>query len=1583
MVRMDVELLRPGTARPSQNSVLWFEFLLDPGALENHLQQSAPVSKDSETKPSENESPENLKNDANGGKRSYKFLALKILALKVSAFLKWDLNILESKLPLPMQLTLLQDLLYMTLEKDSDVESHMDLDLDSCPRQVVFAVTLYHRWVIRAVMNSRLATKQARQPYIPVPGLQDPTYVPPNVSEDLGRGLESQVANSIAVLSRIVAANVVPIIPVFETFLHFDLGSFHFFREEYPTASEHFTKAIEYHEELGDKCSVYCKVSSEDLKGYSEACDLSSPTASTQNLTYQFHRAIRDQYTGIVSILQMDNLRQEIPQVYRDTLELDIQGAMSSRKFTVARDLLLQVQTLNVVRRVTNGILTCGDYMHKLRNGKPKAIDSLFNALKHVLPQAGSTEKERIKMFLLQILECGDVDGFAEKLLKCEYLMELFSAQELQEISSKTAAVAQDDAMHIPELLLKTDWDMPDFKNCKNSRLELGNLEQKLMLSYDATEIRVLVEKLWELPIPLQGMAMMLPRGFVQDYAYILLAKSRELTTMKDFKMATGMLAAVEQEARSSNVGSNVLYKFCKLLAWETLLIQMIQFLTDWPDHKLNTNKLVVDCKQCLSTIQTGDNVIPRLEVMEHCAVCLLNLGEWEYLTSLEKRWNYFEIAAAIAYACLDIAKYKGNKKVSRDAWDIVLPIFGPNAQQKRTSSGTTTLIHRDSPTSSSTHTRSTLTNFLSRLRDGTALAVVISLLARLHNVLRDEPSLELSVDYAGLWPAVLLLQALQYHPTNVAWLKVMGDLNFVLGHHAMSLRYYLEAAIVVSDFFSQQPIPRAAIDDHVYRRMIKCCTQLQCHTQAAVLCQFLEDVDYSTAFKSLGDIKSTCSDAMDSYYSCIWDTTILEYLVHLHTKRGEHHRKQLAIKVIGLLELNANNNEEIQREAANIRKARFLRSMARQYMSSKFDLIKTIEDDENVSDYSEDSDEEEEFQPTKQKKKKNVDFDTGFKFVSSVAEYNADTWDDLSKYIKRKGKTKVDDKIENARKKIKKEEKEIQNMDDGSQQPEVLVSDSGDSDSEISLSEDELKKDDIKEKSKAAIAAMNFIHPTPIQAATIPVALLGRDICGCAATGTGKTAAYMLPILERLLYRPMGQSAVTRVLVLVPTRELGVQVYQVTRQLAQFTSVESGLAVGGLDLKAQEAVLRKNPDIVIATPGRLIDHLKNTPTFSLDNIEVLVLDEADRMLDEYFAEQMKEIVQSCARTRQTMLFSATMTEEVEDLVAVSLNKPVKVFVDSNRVVAFNLRQEFVRIRADREGDREAILAALICRTFRDHTMVFVQTKKQAHRLHILMGLLGVKVINFVMPPTVEHYIHRVGRTARAGRVGVSVSLAGEAERKVVKEVVKKAKNPVKMRIIATDIIEKYRTRVTALEEKVKEILQEEWEERELSKAENQANRAENMLKGQEEMPRSWFQSQKERKEETKKLKLSQSNSKDKKSKDGHTEEGKQAKRGKRGGRNKQTPEDRIKSEISKVAAVQARLAKKKERPRSLKRKKSSFAHDLTDVSQKGAKRMRYDANFKQKMDKKNSKKGGAGKVFGQKKSGKMFGQKRKGNKNR
>lgn len=175
-------------------------------------------------------------------------------------------------------------------------------------------------------------------------------------------------------------------------------------------------------------------------------------------------------------------------------------------------------------------------------------------------------------------------------------------------------------------------------------------------------------------------------------------------------------------------------------------------------------------------------------------------------------------------------------------------------------------------------------------------------------------------------------------------------------------MKYYIETLIIATDFFNQPPC-KPHIDDHIFRRMIKCCTQLNCHTQAAILCQFLDDIDYALAFKCLGENKSNnCNDAFDAYYNCIWDTTILEYLVFLHNKRSEFNRKQQAVtiyntllrqqiliclvtliilkfqgKAIGMFEINSNNNEEIQREAMNVRKSRFLRALARQYLAKDF----------------------------------------------------------------------------------------------------------------------------------------------------------------------------------------------------------------------------------------------------------------------------------------------------------------------------------------------------------------------------------------------------------------------------------------------------------------------------------------------------------------------------------------------------------------------------------------------------------------------------------------------------------------------
>ncbi|XP_059143087.1 probable ATP-dependent RNA helicase DDX27 [Physella acuta] len=715
--------------------------------------------------------------------------------------------------------------------------------------------------------------------------------------------------------------------------------------------------------------------------------------------------------------------------------------------------------------------------------------------------------------------------------------------------------------------------------------------------------------------------------------------------------------------------------------------------------------------------------------------------------------------------------------------------------------------------------------------------------------------------------------------------------------------------------------------------------------------------------------------------------------------------------------------------------------------------LIKTIEDTDNVPDSGDSSDDGDGMVSKKQKKKmkktQNL-FNSSFSFVDGdtlPVSKTTSIWN-----LKPKGMSNIsslDDKIKKVRReKLKQNGKSPEEEDEMSMEEDIDSSDEEDIKMDTIKTKDKKrkrsKKGEVEEEELAKVqfsesidtydeklsfqemnlsrpllkglSALNFLKPTPIQAACIPVALLGRDICACAVTGSGKTIAFMLPILERLMYRPKA-TATTRVLILVPTRELAVQVHTVARQLAQHANIDICLAAGGLDLKAQEAMLRLGPDIVIATPGRLIDHLHNSMNFTLNNIEILVLDEADRMLDEYFAEQMNEIIRLCARQRQTMLFSATMTETVQELVSVSLKDPVKVFVNQSTDVALGLHQEFVRIRPNREGDREAIVAALVSRNFCDRCIVFIQTKVQAHRMHILLGLLGINVgelhgnlsqaqrldtlkkfkeglidvllatdlasrgldiegvktvINFTMPSTLKHYIHRVGRTARAGKSGRSVTLVGEKERKVLKEVVKEAKTPLKTRIIPQDVITKYRDKIASIEEDIKTIQLQQKEESHLRSVENKMQKAHNMLdkKEDQERPRSWFQSYKERKVEKAKLRLSEKDTKAEKKKT----------------RKKLTAEDRVNFELTKAQLLSIRATKKSMKAKPLgafseespkdsrkpknKRKKprtSGFEEELADIGSSAVKKFRAGPSYKERKEAMGPSKKGP-KSFGRKK---------------
>lgn len=434
------------------------------------------------------------------------------------------------------------------------------------------------------------------------------------------------------------------------------------------------------------------------------------------------------------------------------------------------------------------------------------------------------------------------------------------------------------------------------------------------------------------------------------------------------------------------------------------------------------------------------------------------------------------------------------------------------------------------------------------------------------------------------------------------------------------------------------------------------------------------------------------------------------------------------------------------------------------------------------------------------------------------------------------------------------------------------------------------------------ALAALNFTLPTPIQVRTIPVALQGLDVVGSAQTGSGKTAAFLLPILERLLYRPR-KIPTTRVAILMPTRELAVQCHSVAVALARFTDITFAQVVGGFSLREQEVILKKRPDVVIATPGRFIDHMRNSASFAVENLEILVLDEADRMLEQGFSDELDEILKTIPRSRQTMLFSATMTSTVDKLVRVGMNKPVRLSVDTTHSTVAGLTQEFLRLRPGRDTPeyRLATLCTLVTTIpdYQQRTIIFFRQKKEAHRIRIVFGLLGIRagelhgsmtqdqriasvnnfrdgktthllatdvasrgldiknvhaIINYEAPQTHEIYLHRVGRTARAGKSGKSCTLASEPDRKVVKAAVKSARSQgakVTSRVLEQSLITAMNEQIEGFADDIEEILKEEKSEKQLAQMESEVTRGQNIIKHQDEImsrpKRTWFESEKEK----------------------------------------------------------------------------------------------------------------------------------------
>ena len=356
------------------------------------------------------------------------------------------------------------------------------------------------------------------------------------------------------------------------------------------------------------------------------------------------------------------------------------------------------------------------------------------------------------------------------------------------------------------------------------------------------------------------------------------------------------------------------------------------------------------------------------------------------------------------------------------------------------------------------------------------------------------------------------------------------------------------------------------------------------------------------------------------------------------------------------------------------------------------------------------------------------------------------------------------------------------------------------------------------------ALSDQGYVHPTPIQAQAIPIVLQGRDVMGAAQTGTGKTASFSLPIIQLLL--PHANTSMSparhavRALVLTPTRELAIQVAENVKAYAQHTPLRSTVVFGGMDMKPQTEILRRGVEIVIATPGRLLDHVEQK-NISLAQVQMLVMDEADRMLDMGFLPDLQRIINLLPKKRQNLMFSATFSPEIKKLASSFLTDPLTIEVARSNATNTSITQ--VLYKVDEEQKRNVVEHLIRARDLKQ-VLVFSNTKIGASRLARYLEQAGIKasaihgdktqqeriaaldafkngdidvlvatdvaarglditdlpcVINYDLPYNAEDYVHRIGRTGRAGATGDALSVYSDKDERLLVDIEKLIKQTI------------------------------------------------------------------------------------------------------------------------------------------------------------------------------------------------------------
>uniref|UniRef100_A0A673APE1 INTS8 TPR repeats domain-containing protein n=1 Tax=Sphaeramia orbicularis TaxID=375764 RepID=A0A673APE1_9TELE len=940
----------PGT--PLQTS--WFEFLLDGSLLEKHLQKSNPDPTpvqliiqflEQASKPSVNE-----QNQVQPPADNRRNRTLKLLALKVAAHMKWDLDVLEKGLTIPVLNMLLNELLCVS--KVPPGVKHVDLDLSTLPPTTAMGTTKHTN-----VTSAELSIVQQEK----------------EMTENILTVLKEQAADSISVLEGALQLKKDFYVHTLRTLdllaadaaangetesstaglcisadelhcqVHYDLGGI-FFQQgctdqpAHEKARDHFRQTKELLKKLDS--TIHVHLDEKRLAGYWNACKALTgdcDPSDSQTLPYdQINSLIRAcNYQAVIEAFIKDNVSRSLPNHFRRSVLREFLYKVQQGESGLD-EVCHKICVCNAIRDALEGEILSVRFQQLLLKPSKRIVDFILEVLT-LSHNFNKISFMRFCMFFFLNVKtlCESLEELSLVFMVSSHklFMELLKEEErkvLVEQMRKRSATINLSAKPLPSF-----YDIP-----ASASVNIGQLEQQLILSLEPRRIRQILIELhgmaerpfwrvnskWEVPSDYINVILSIKDNLTKDLVYILMAKGLHCISIKDFGHARQLFSACLELVTEFSP------KLRQVMLNEMLLLEVRAHETMAAEgSKERPPPDLVSRVRGYLEMRIHD--LPLRQVVgEECVAFMLNWRENDYLTlqvppSLVMNNPYIKLGQLLASTCKELPGPKESRRTAKELWDVVVQICSVSIQHKRNNDGRVGLIKQRESSMGILHRYLKFITFIKKLRDDIVNEVTAEHLSIWPSSLPNIQAVD--VEAVAVTVKELVSYALTLNPNNQSWLITQADIYFVTNQYSAALNLYLQAGAVCSDFFTKA-VPPDVYTDQVLKRMIKCCSMMNCHTQVAVLCQFLREVDYMTAFKALQEQNS--HDAMDSFYDYIWDVTILEYLTHIHHKRGETEKRQIAVKAIGQTELNTSNPEEVLQLAAQKRKKRFLQAMAKLY---------------------------------------------------------------------------------------------------------------------------------------------------------------------------------------------------------------------------------------------------------------------------------------------------------------------------------------------------------------------------------------------------------------------------------------------------------------------------------------------------------------------------------------------------------------------------------------------------------------------------------------------------------------------------